>query len=210
MRSPFTRRVSAISTARTPDVRGSAAGDPMSAALETIIARFARMLQHVALRHGLPPEDVAEVVQEVRVRLWRARPTSETIESLGVSYIYRTAMSAALEVVRRKRGSGPVVSFINDREGREGGALAVAAVAARGPEQTLARSEVALAVSQAVHDLPQARRTAVRLYLVGYSRDEIAHSVGWSEAKTRNLIYRGLADLRSALERRGIGPGELA
>ena len=83
------------------------AGDPISAALETVVARFARLLQHVALRHGLPAEDVAEVVQEVRVRLWRARPSGETIEALGVSYIYRTAMSAALEIVRRKRGSGP-------------------------------------------------------------------------------------------------------
>jgi RNA polymerase sigma factor (sigma-70 family) len=189
----------------------------MSAALETIVARFARLLRHVALRHGLPPEDVAEVVQEVRVRLWRARPTRETIETLGVSYIYRTAMSAALEVVRRKRGSGPVVSMSDDwverSEGGEpvgAGASAVTVSTERGPEQALVRSEVALAVSQAVHELPQARRTAVRLYLVGYSRDEIARSVGWSEAKTRNLIYRGLADVRAALGRRGIGPGELA
>ncbi len=44
------------------------------------------------------------------------------------------------------------------------------------------------------------------MYLVGYSRQEIADLLGWSEAKTRNLLYRGLDDLRRALSQRGIGP----
>jgi len=183
----------------------------MSAALEALVTRFAHLLHHVALRHGLANEDVGEVVQEVRVRLWRARPTSETISGLGVSYVYRTAMSAALEVVRRKRGPGPAMSLHDDRDDQNGSdALTTVAFAARGPEDALARSELAQAVSEEVRGLSDARRTVVRLYLVGYSRDEIAQMVGWSEAKTRNLIYRGLADLRAALERRGIGPGELA
>jgi len=30
--------------------------------------------------------------------------------------------------------------------------------------------------------------------------------MGWSEAKVRNLLYRGLADVRAALVQRGIGP----
>jgi RNA polymerase sigma-70 factor (ECF subfamily) len=48
------------------------------------------------------------------------------------------------------------------------------------------------------------------MYLSGYSRDEIARRLGWSEAKTRNLLYRGLEDLRNELRRRGIGPEEAA
>ena len=34
---------------------------------------------------------------------------------------------------------------------------------------------------------------------------EIAQLMGWSEAKTRNLIYRGLADLRERLASEGVG-----
>jgi RNA polymerase sigma factor (sigma-70 family) len=178
--------------------------------LDGVVTRFGRLLHFVARRHGLAPEDVEDVVQEVRVRLWRARPESETIAGLGVSYVYRTAMSAALEVVRRKRGSGPGMSLSDDRDGQDdSGGAATAASPDAGPELALARSELAQTVSEAVRELPDARRTAVRLYLVGYSRGEIAHMVGWSEAKTRNLIYRGLADLRAALRRRGVGPGEL-
>lgn len=184
--------------------------DSTLAALESVITRFARLLHHVATRHGLVSDDVDEVVQEVRVRLWRARQESETIAGLGTSYIYRTALSAALEVVRRKRGSGRVTSLAESRDERgEHDALASVASDERGPEHTLARAEFASAVAAAMLELADARRTAVRLHLVGYSRDEIAEMTGWSAAKARNLIYRGLADLRAALLRRGISPGEL-
>ncbi len=42
------------------------------------------------------------------------------------------------------------------------------------------------------------------MYLAGYSREEVAKVMGWSEAKTRNLLYRGLADLREQLKEMGI------
>ena len=44
------------------------------------------------------------------------------------------------------------------------------------------------------------------MYLKGYGREEIAALLGWSEAKTRNLLYRGLDDLRQRLIARGIRP----
>jgi RNA polymerase sigma-70 factor (ECF subfamily) len=43
------------------------------------------------------------------------------------------------------------------------------------------------------------------MYLDGYRREEIAELLHWSDAKTRNLIYRGLADLRAMLLAQGIG-----
>ena len=45
----------------------------------------------------------------------------------------------------------------------------------------------------------------VRMHLAGYPREEIAKLMGWTEAKTRNLLYRGLADLRERLTAEGIG-----
>ena len=50
------------------------------------------------------------------------------------------------------------------------------------------------------------RRAVVRMYLDGYGSGEIGALLGWTEAKARNLVYRGLADLREALSRRGVGP----
>jgi RNA polymerase sigma-70 factor (ECF subfamily) len=67
-------------------------------------------------------------------------------------------------------------------------------------------SDVAQAVERALQILPETRRAVVRLHLRGYEREEIGHLLGWSEAKTRNLLYRGLDDLRNELTRMGFGP----
>jgi RNA polymerase sigma-70 factor (ECF subfamily) len=61
-------------------------------------------------------------------------------------------------------------------------------------------------VGHAVDGLIPARRSVVKMYLAGYGREEIADLLGWTEPKTRNLLYRGLADLREALTEMGIGP----
>ena len=75
----------------------------------------------------------------------------------------------------------------------------------RGPDAELEASELAGQVARAIETIPASRRPAVRMYLAGYPREEIASLMGWSEAKTRNLLYRGLADLRERLTELGIG-----
>jgi RNA polymerase sigma-70 factor (ECF subfamily) len=62
------------------------------------------------------------------------------------------------------------------------------------------QSEALERIAKAVDSLPEARRAVVRMHLAGYDRSEIAGLLNWSEGKTRNLLYRGLADLREQLE----------
>jgi RNA polymerase sigma-70 factor (ECF subfamily) len=59
-------------------------------------------------------------------------------------------------------------------------------------------------VERAIETIQPSRRPVVRMHLLGHSREEIAKLLGWSEAKTRNLLYRGLADLRERLMAEGI------
>jgi DNA-directed RNA polymerase specialized sigma24 family protein len=66
---------------------------------------------------------------------------------------------------------------------------------------------LAATVHRAIGMLAESRRAVVRMHLAGYEREEIAQLLGWSEAKTRNLLYRGLADLRQVLESWGTHPG---
>ena len=61
-----------------------------------------------------------------------------------------------------------------------------------------------------VDELDEPRNVVVRLHLSGYHRDEIAQLLGWTEPKVRNLLYRGLEDLRALLLARGIGPRHIA
>ncbi len=171
-----------------------------STALEQVVARYAGMVRAVGLRHGLSEADLDEVMQDVRLRLWHARSTPEKIAGSPASYVYRTAVSAALDLIRRRRArwEEPVDIALVGEEALRG--------ASPTPDVALERSELMDTLTQTIEGLSDARRPVVRMYLVGYSRQEIADLLGWTEAKTRNLLYRGLADLRQGLSQRGIGP----
>ncbi len=56
----------------------------------------------VGRTHRLDPGEVDEVFQEVRIRVWKAGQV-ERIAELPASYVYRTAASAALDFIRRRR-----------------------------------------------------------------------------------------------------------
>jgi RNA polymerase sigma factor (sigma-70 family) len=173
--------------------------DRVSAALEALVARFGRMVRRVGFDHGLSEADVEEVVQEVRIRVWKARP--DVIGELQAAYVHRTAVSAALDIIRRRRSE----SRFEGPEAADG--VSAENDPAFSPQRSLEVSDLQAAVAEAVETLAEARRPVVQMYLQGYSREEIAELLKWSEAKTRNLLYRGLADLRSRLEGKGLAPG---
>src|SRR4051812_50202351 len=77
--------------------------DHLSPALDAVVSRFAGMVRGVGWRHRLSDADVDEVMQQVRIRLWQAQRGSEQISRAPASYVYRTAVSAALDLMRRRR-----------------------------------------------------------------------------------------------------------
>ena len=166
-----------------------------SRALEALLLRYGNLVRWAGRRSHLDDADLDEVLQDVRVRLWRARPSEAQLAATPASYVYRTAMSAAVDLVRRRR------------RGRTEELAENQAIDPRGDTGAdVEAGDTAALVHQAVDQLSDNRRPVVRMYLVGYQRHEIATLLGWSDAKTRNLLYRGLEDLRAGLRARGIGP----
>src|SRR5678809_294069 len=115
-------------------------------------------------------------------------------------YTYRTSSNAALEVLRRRPPREPY-----RHAPIEEGPVAVLSAPTPDPHGVLEGSELDSKVAQAIETIAESRRPAVRMHLAGYPREEIASLMGWTEAKTRNLLYRGLADLRERLAQEGIG-----
>ncbi len=173
--------------------------DPVSPELERVLLRCAETVRRVGRRHGLSPGDVDEVFQEVRIRLWKALASGERIGAAPASYVYRTAQSAAVDLIRRRRVKREDTIDVTRPSGE-----AVLGTNP-GPDEAAEREEVLQALERAVGELTESRRPVVRMYLAGYRVDEIADVVGWTEAKTRNLVYRGLADLRARLTELGLG-----
>jgi RNA polymerase sigma factor (sigma-70 family) len=172
--------------------------DDVSAAIEAVVARFATMVRSVGARHGLADSDLEEVVQEVRIRLWRSCSSSEQIRGLGASYVYRTAATAALDMLRRRRARGAGRSDPVEEHSER------LAIPSGGATDELEAQDLERQILAALDRLHDSRRAVVRMYLKGYDRGEIADLLGWSEAKTRNLLYRGLTDLRERLAEAGI------
>lgn len=175
--------------------------DDASRALEHIVSRFDAFIRRSARRHGLQRVEVDEVVQELRLRMWKSLGTAELIRRAKASYIYRTAISASIDIIRRRRARQFQSTTIDD---------GLAEVTADPPQRADAAADahdLAATVHRAITLLPESRRAVVRMHLAGYERAEIEELLGWSEAKTRNLLYRGLADLRQILESWGIRPG---
>jgi len=172
----------------------------LSLTVEAVLKRFGAMVRQVGRRYRLDEADVDEVMQEVRIRLWRAQRTSEQIGEVSTSYVYRTASSAALDVIRKRRSRrAEHHRSLND------GAEVVITEPAPDPHGALEGSELAQQVARALDTIPASRRPVVKMYLTGHPREEIAELMGWTEGKTRNLLYRGLADLRERLQAMGVG-----
>jgi len=171
-----------------------------SAALEQLLQRFAGQIRRVAGRFGLTGGDVDDLLQEVRIRVWRGQPAGGKLEGAPASYVYRAAVSAAIDLIRRRRARRETPVRVERPSGE--------AILGESPaaDARLDRDEIAETIERELVGLAPDRALAVRLHLTGYSREEIATLLDWSEPRTRHLLYRGLADLRARLRERGLGP----
>jgi RNA polymerase sigma factor (sigma-70 family) len=133
--------------------------------------------------------------------MWKSLGTAELIRRAKASYIYRAAISASIDIIRRRRARRFEATSLDD------GIADIASDPKRRADASVEGDELAATVHRAIGLLAESRRAVVRMHLAGYERSEIADLLGWTEPKTRNLLYRGLADLRQILESWGIRPG---
>jgi RNA polymerase sigma-70 factor (ECF subfamily) len=130
------------------------------------------------------------------VRLWRALRRERAVRD-PTSYIFRVAATAAIDAIRqvRARREAPIA----DREDDMPGAAAEPIEPRPSPEQGAIQHEAVERAYVAIDNLPENRRQAVRLHLNGFTSEEIAGILGWTEAKARNLVSRGLQQARDQL-----------
>ena len=134
------------------------------------------------------------------MRVMAVLEKSEGDRDLGASYLSRVAYSSLIDEIRKlkRRSETP----LTDEEGEEPRFEAEAA----GPETTSLGHELGRGIRACLADQVANRRQAVTLNLQGYSVPEAARTLQWTVKKTENLVYRGLADLRRCLEKKGLAP----
>ena len=156
--------------------------------------RFIRLSIHKfnIQKFGLDPEDIA---QEVKIKIWRLLNHEKSIGNYA-SYIKKIVNSSVIDQLRRLRREEGILLHEKRKKIAEHDRI-------YSPGSPLHRN-IKEIVGQAVESLIESRKKAVKLYLLGMNIEEISSYLNWSQDKTRNLLYRGLSDLKNILKVEGI------
>jgi len=176
--------------------QGDEVPSPADAKLTALVHDYGRLIAQAIRRvvghTGLP--DVSDIEQQVHVALWQQLRREQAIE-YPASYVYKAAVREAVRAVRRYRA--------RSEEPLESAPLQVAGPSTRADRLTDAR-RVQDALSEALHAMAPERARAVRGHLAGFNVEELMKLYGWTYQRARNLIARGMADLRTELRARGL------
>ena len=176
--------------------------------LAHLLQDYQPVLRH-AIRQTLPAassSDTDDIVQETSLRLLRAVRDKRPIENLR-SYAYRVAVSAALDAMRRlkRRREDPLEPAGDGQEdSSRGHHERPYGARSSHPERRAAQRQTLDRINRLMAELGDNRRRAVALHIRGLTPAEIGDLLGWTETKSRNLVYRGLRELRSKLNDQGV------
>jgi RNA polymerase sigma-70 factor, ECF subfamily len=178
----------------------------VEARFNAVIKEYGRFLRQTIIRFC--PKDLGlqfnDIEQEARLRLWRALQSEREIQNL-TSYLYRIAVTSTLDAIRRVKSKREDQLLLADEEEEEAGEpQRLVAGPEHAPDLQAERRLLMRKIETALAALPENRRRAVGLHLQGMTKQEIGDLLGWSESKARNLVYRGLHELREQLRAEGV------
>jgi RNA polymerase sigma-70 factor (ECF subfamily) len=140
-----------------------------------------------------------DIVQTVVTQLLKKILASEGERTFSSIYLEKAAYGATVDEIRRlsRRREQPVSEpEILERVGSPN----------PWPDAHASAGEVGRGIRDCLRNLVRPRRLAVTLYLEGCSVPETARRMDWTPKKAENLVYRGLADMRRCLDRKGLTP----
>ena len=173
---------------------GDLPGELAQARFEELVRTYARLIRAVVRKVAGADADRLgpDVEQRLLTDLWKRHRSGDVIEHPS-TYIYRAAVRETIRALKRdsRLVESPLV-------------LEPAAPRTDDPHAQLRSKELAQTLNEEIDALSSDRARAVRFHLAGFPVDEIMALHNWSYNKARNLIARGMTDLRKRLTHRGI------
>ncbi|WP_396623926.1 RNA polymerase sigma factor [Luteitalea sp.] len=172
--------------ARQPDAR-----------FEALVREYGRLIRHAIRRAARAdaPRLADDIEQAVLVSLWQQVAREQVIDH-PASYVYRAAVRETVRAIRRDRSQSARAEPASPR-------MELVATGTT-PDDDVRRREQRQALRASLETLAPDRARAVKAHLAGFSVEEIMALCGWPYQRARNLIARGMADLRLALRERGM------
>ncbi len=114
------------------------------------------------------------------------------------AYLGRIAYSTVVDEIRKRRKEREHIAPDVDSVER--------ASSAPGPERLVAGTGAGEAITACLESAAPKSRDALTLYLLGHSVPEISRLLDHTRKTAENIVYRGLAALRSCVEAKGYRP----
>jgi|688.fasta_scaffold439093_2 RNA polymerase sigma-70 factor (ECF subfamily) len=168
------------------------------AAFREIVETRQGMVYNTVLGLLQNPEDAEDVTQEVFIKVFESVSEFKG-ESAFSTWLYRIAVTSALEFLRRKKRKKRF-AFLTNLFGEDGEPLHDPPDFIH-PGVALDRRENAKALFKAVRELPENQKTAFVLHkMEGLSYQDVAQVMDTSVSAVESLLHRAKLNLRKTLE----------
>lgn len=143
-------------------------------------------------KSGIDPDDLA---QQVKIKLWKILEDENKIKNYS-SYIKKVVDSTVIDQLRKSRRQEGIIIHEKQKRISEQNSFYCSNITYN--------KNIKQIIDEAMNSLLVSRQKVVHLYLLNMTLEEISIFLNWSKDKTRNLLYRGLADLKKKLKELGI------
>jgi RNA polymerase sigma-70 factor (ECF subfamily) len=166
--------------------------DPQTQCFSDWMAQHGAILQKLSRAYAPEPADEDDLLQEMRVQLWRSIPRFRH-QAKPSTWIYRVCLNTALTWRRSQRRREARVIAQSD-------SVAVAASDDRSPASDQDHRDLMDSLLRAVRQLPATERSLIVLALDGLSYREISEVTGMTENHVGVALNRARKRLTLFLE----------
>jgi RNA polymerase sigma-70 factor (ECF subfamily) len=164
------------------------------------IERFSALVRKVIGAHLHKNDSVylEDIEQEVKLKIWDYLKKGKEIQNLA-SYIRKVAYSTTIDELRKMRKQAPPQEVKELKHIYLLGEHLRPENSEPSPQSFLEEKEWKTRIQRNLECLGSNRKQVLRLYLDGFSIDEICEFFGWDQVKVRHLLYRGIDELKKLL-----------
>ena len=164
---------------------------------EAILHKFSSFIKAHIYKYNLQKYgiDNDDILQDINIKIWKVSQSEKKIEK-GTSYIKKIINSSVIDHLRKLKREKRILLYEKQNQ--------ISEKCCTYETEIINEKNAKEIVANAVDMLIESRRKVVKLFLLGMTIGEIATCFSWSKDKTRNLLYRGLSDLKKVLKEKGI------
>ena len=167
-------------------------------AFSSLVNKYQNRIYSAVLNYVYNAEDAYDITQDAFVKAY-SNLNRFNSTSAFYTWLYRIAINTAIDAIR-KRKSRPVESLEDDKF-TQTGFEPVGTDISDDPERSLANSELARHLQEAISSLSHKLRSVIVLHDVeGLSQEEVAQIVGIPVGTVKSRVSRARAEIRRYLE----------